>query len=198
MFKFFKRRKLNRLGNELVERLAWLERLKGMRLGMLSDAVQLGELSEFDQRQILTVNFELASHASRALSILREIEEAGDTKNVLDAEFELGRMRKILRRFADLPAIPRRDIDTVSQAQVTKLWARFTKDRESFDMEERRFLLELDAASLLKDDAFLSRGEGLTPEERRAEHEQWAEIYRDLDWDEVFRGKTDTESGQEE
>lgn len=75
----FRRGRAEKLARQLQEHLDWIERLQSVRLDELRSALRLGSLSEFAQRQVLALNFELASHASRASVLLRQIEEVTTT-----------------------------------------------------------------------------------------------------------------------
>lgn len=67
---------------------------------------------------VLATNFELVSHASRALTALRKLEELGDTIT----EQAAARLRLYLGRVLELPAIPRAEVSGTDANKIKRLY----------------------------------------------------------------------------
>jgi hypothetical protein len=185
---FFKGRRVKKLATQLGEHLAWIDRLRASRLDHLNDALRLEELSDFDRGRVLALNFELASHASRSLSLIRQLEEMGDSTSLFEPT-QLAQLRTALRSLEDLPAVPRRDVESLDSKRVAQLWASFIEDRDRFTGEERMVLAQLDLMKVAQDGVFIDVPEGMSREEALEMQKRMADVYRTVDWDAIVRKK---------
>lgn len=82
---------------------------------------------------VLAVNWEIVSHASRALGELRKAEELSA------AAMNGGEMRDFLKPKLDLPALPRNQVDTTDPAQVVRLYSEFRRSNKGKGAAQREY-----------------------------------------------------------
>lgn len=92
--------------------------------------------SQGRHERVLSVNFEMVSHASRALGVLRELEELGD-HTILGPTTKL---RTYLAAHLALPNVPQHALGRTSQADIERLYAAYagrgaTADTQAPDIE---------------------------------------------------------------
>lgn len=77
------------------------------------------------KRRVLAYNYELVSHATRALEALRKAEELGAnlTENVSE-------VREYLQHLLDLPAVARASLESTSQGKIDRLYSEYLTYRQ--------------------------------------------------------------------
>lgn len=73
------------------------------------------------REQVLGVNFEMASHAARALSALRHLEELGEVLSPTEA----GDLRSSLSHVLNLPAIAEGQLPTTSIEEINRTYSNY-------------------------------------------------------------------------
>lgn len=97
---------------------------------LLQDRVQADIQRE--KAMVLAINYEIVSNATRAMSALRKVEEIGVPTGL---EREVQEIRSWLKDYLDLPAIPRREMDSTPQSTIGRLYGDYERLQGRFDEE---------------------------------------------------------------
>ena len=117
---FLKKRRFKKVAETMAWHVGSINQLVLARLGDLDDAGEYGA-SRFTKSAVLAKNYEMASHAARALTCFREMQETsgvGTTQDVRET-------RQWLAHFVDIPAMSYRDTSTAPDAEIDRLWGEF-------------------------------------------------------------------------
>ena len=119
-----RRRRLRRAASKLKWHLDKMDQLMSLRRGYENEIPSSSdEYGVHLMAMALAVNYELASHASRAIGLLRQVDELRPSDQMMDLESI--RIRDLLNRCSALPAIPRREVGWHSAEHVEELYDQY-------------------------------------------------------------------------